>query len=394
MLPLKTKILLFPYWVILKIRHFLYDNKIKKNISFSIPVICVGNITVGGTGKTPHTEMLIRLLRNQYRVAVLSRGYKRKTKGFRIARLTDTFEEVGDEPLQIKQKFPDILIAVCTSRKEGIEKLLALPDGTQEDGSTHCAINTVAATTTATTTSCAPASDIYRPTLIILDDAFQHRKVTPSHSVVLMNYNRPIYNDNLLPIGSLRDLPEQIKRADSVIVSKSPLFGEMSGVDGIIDQQEALKQVEEEEKKWRKNLCLKEHQQLYFSTISYGEPLPVFPYDGDNRYIYSKNAVYFTGIASDKEFRDNIVGTHKIQDSIKFADHRNFLENDIVKIQRMAAKYPTAVIFTTEKDSKRLITNRYLNADLRKRLFYIPIEVEIIPTVKKEEFIASCCSLK
>ncbi|MEG0518695.1 MAG: tetraacyldisaccharide 4'-kinase [Bacteroidales bacterium] len=378
MLPFKSKLLLFPYWVILKIRHSLYDRKIKKSISYNIPVICVGNITVGGTGKTPHTEMLIRLLRDKYKVAVLSRGYKRKTKGFRIAQLTDTFEQVGDEPLQIKQKFPDILIAVCASRREGIEKLLALPEHEQD----ACASNSSGNAQSAT-------AAIYRPTLIILDDAFQHRKVTPSHSVVLMNYSNPIYNDNLLPLGTLRDLPEQIKRADSVIISKSPLFGEMRGVDGIIDQQEALKQVEEKETEWRRNLSLKEHQQLYFSTITYGEPLPVFPYEADSRYIYSKNAVYFTGIANDKEFRDNIVGSHKIQDAIKFADHRSFSESDIARIHHLAAKYPTAVVFTTEKDSKRLITNRYLNADLRKRLFYIPIEVEISPTVKKEEFIAS-----
>lgn len=393
MLPFKSKLLLFPYWVILKIRHSLYDRKIKKSTSYNVPIICVGNITVGGTGKTPHTEMLIRLLRDKYKVAVLSRGYKRKTKGFRIAQLSDTFEQVGDEPLQIKQKFPDILIAVCASRREGIEKLLALPEEAQD----ACAVAAGCGASQPASGNCGnthPAAAIYRPTLIILDDAFQHRKVTPSHSVVLMNYSNPIYNDNLLPLGTLRDLPEQIKRADSVIISKSPLFGEMRGVDGIIDQQEALKQVEEKGEEWRRNLGLKEHQKLYFSTISYGEPLPVFPYEADNRYIYSKNAVYFTGIANDKEFRDNIVGFHKIQDAIKFADHRNFSESDIAKIHHLAAKYSTAVVFTTEKDSKRLITNRYLNADLRKRLFYIPIEVEILPTVKKEEFIASCCGLK
>ena len=150
MLSLKSKILLFPYWLTLKIRHFLYDKGIKKSYSFPIPVICIGNITVGGTGKTPHAEMIIRMLQDKYRIALLSRGYKRKTKGFRIATDTDTFAEIGDEPLQIKHKFPNITVAVCADRKEGIEKLLALPEGV-------C------------------------PELIILDDAFQHRRVRPSH---------------------------------------------------------------------------------------------------------------------------------------------------------------------------------------------------------------------
>lgn len=373
MLPFKSKLLLFPYWAILKIRHSLYDRKIKKSISYNIPVICVGNITVGGTGKTPHTEMLIRLLRDKYKVAVLSRGYKRKTKGFRIAQLTDTFEQVGDEPLQIKQKFPNILIAVCASRREGIEKLLALPEHAQD----ACASNSSGNTQPA-------AAAIYRPTLIILDDAFQHRKVTPSHSVVLMNYNNPIYNDNLLPIGTLRDLPEQIKRANSVIISKTPIYGEF---DGAIDEQKALEFVNEQEKVWSEKLGLSATQQLYFSTISYGAPRPVFYNQGDTRYIYSKSAVYFTGIANDNEFRDNIVGSHKILDSIKFADHRSFSKGDISKISQMAKKHPLAIIYTTEKDSKRLIINKYINEDLRKRLFYIPIEVNIIPLSKSEEFI-------
>lgn len=360
MLPFKSKLLLFPYWVILKLRHFCYDKGIYKSVSYPVPVISIGNITVGGTGKTPHTEMLIRMLRDQYRIAVLSRGYKRKTKGFKIAAVTDTFEIVGDEPLQIKQKFPDITVAVCASRREGIEKLLALPQtgNVGEEGTV-------------------------RPNLIILDDAFQHRKVTPSHSVVLMNYNNPIDCDNLLPIGTLRDLPEQIKRADSVIISKSPFMGEY---DDMYDQQDALR-LTKEEKIRREKLGLKEHQKLFFSTILYGTPLPVFYGEGDNRYTYAQNAVYFTGIANDKEFRNNIIGSHKIMDSIRFADHRNFSRADIARIHHLAAKYPTAVVYTTEKDSKRLVANKDLSADLRKRLFYIPIEVAIVPQAKRDEFI-------
>lgn len=344
MLPLKSKILLFPYWMALKIRHFLYDKGIFKSTEYPVPVICVGNITVGGTGKTPHTEMIIRMLQDKYRIAVLSRGYKRKTKGFRIAAPQDTYTEIGDEPLQIKHKFPHITVAVCEDRCTGIEKLLALEQ--QE-----------------------------RPQLIILDDAFQHRRVRPSHSIVLINWHNPIFSDNLLPLGRLRDLPEQIKRANSVIVTKSPLFGER---DGIIDGQLAAEQLAPVAKEWRKKLGLGKGQTLSFSAIFYGSPLPVSQSDADNRYIYSGSAIFFTGIANDKEFRDHIAGSYKILNSIKYPDHYNFTPTNIKDLNNWAAKYPTSIVLTTEKDSKRLINNPYLSEELKKRLFYIPIEVRIL----------------
>ncbi len=352
MLPLKSKILLFPYWMILKMRHFLYNKGILKSTEYPIPVICVGNITVGGTGKTPHTEMIIRMVQDKYRIAVLSRGYKRKTKGFRIAAVSDTFAQVGDEPLQIKQKFPDIIVAVCEDRRTGIDNLLALPEpGNGAEGP-------------------------FRPQMIILDDAFQHRKIKPSHNIVLINWYNPLFTDNLLPIGRLRDLPEQIERAHSVIVTKCPRFGEH---DGIIDAPLAAQQIAPVAKEWRSRLGLRDDQKLCFSSIFYGSPLPVCTAEGDNRYIYSGNAVFFTGIANDTEFRNHVVGSYKVLDSIKFPDHYNFTRNNIKEINRWAAKYPTSIVLTTEKDSKRLMGNPYLSAELKKRLFYIPIEVQILP---------------
>lgn len=368
MLSFKSKLFLFPYWATLKFRHLLYNQNIIKGESFPIPVICVGNITVGGTGKTPHTEMIVKMLQEKYKVAVLSRGYKRKSKGFRLTQVRDSFEDVGDEPLQIKQKFPNVIVAVCNSRREGISKLLDIEnmpalyeaDGSKKEG-------------------------LYKPEIIILDDAFQHRKVKPSHSVVLMNYSRPIYDDNLLPIGKLRDLPEEITRANSVIISKSPMFGEIDG--SAIFEEGALKEVNTEEKAWRERLNLSAEQSLYFSIVTYGEPRLIFAEEGEQRYLYSNSAIYFTGIANDKEFNDYIVGTHKVMDSIKFADHKNFSESDIARIYSLAKRYPTATIFTTEKDSKRLINNRFLTRDVKKRLFYIPIQVKIIPNIKQQEFI-------
>ncbi len=354
MLAAKSKILLFPYWITLKFRHFLYNKGILKSTSYPIPVICVGNITVGGTGKTPHTEMIIRMLQEKYRIAVLSRGYKRKSKGFRIAGPGDTFAEIGDEPMQIKHKFPHITVAVCADRREGIEKLLALPEGSGAGavGGAAC-----------------------RPELIILDDAFQHRRVKPSHSIVLMNWNNPIYSDNLLPIGRLRDLPEQIRRADSVIVTKSPRFGEH---DSIIDDELAAEQLVPVEKEWRRKLHLRDDQKLCFSTIMYGTPAGVEGAEADNRYLYSKNAIFFTGIANDREFRDHIASSYEIQSSIKFPDHYSFTKYNIKDINNWAALHPTAVVFTTEKDCMRLTGNPYLSPDLKKRLFYIPIEVKIL----------------
>ena len=372
MLGTASKIFLFPYWLALKIRHFLYDKNLKKGSTYPVPVICVGNITVGGTGKTPHTEMLIRLLGEKYNIAVLSRGYKRESKGFRIAKVTDTFKEVGDEPLQIKQKFPNITVAVCSNRREGIERLLALPSASQNVSSQHLSDQQ----------NVAP----FRPDLIILDDGFQHRKVKPSHSIVLVNYNRPIFNDNLLPIGMLRDLPEQIKRAQSVIISKSPVA---IYTDGIMEQERTGDVVAKEEKVWREKLGLREDQNLYFSVIRYGAPLPVFFDKGDSRYVYSKTAIFFTGIANDTEFRNNLLGDYKVLDSLKFADHKNFSKSDIKRINSWAKRNPTAVIFTTEKDSKRLVTSTGLDSSVVSRLFYIPIEVSIVPDVKEAEFVKS-----
>ena len=352
MLGILSKTLLFPYWLVLKIRHFLYDKNIIKGRVFDVPVVCVGNITVGGTGKTPHTEMLIRMLSGRYNIAVLSRGYKRKTKGFRIASVNDTFKEVGDEPLQIKQKFPNVTVAVCGSRVEGIEKLLELPAG--EKG---------------------VQKDSTRPDLIILDDAFQHRKVKPSHSILLVNWSRPIFGDNLLPIGRLRDLPEQVKRANTIIITKSPVAVE---IDGIIDEEKTVAVVRAEEQKWRRNLHLRDDQKLLFSIINYCAPQPVFEGVGDSRYIYSGKAIYFTGIANDTEFRNNLVRKYKILDSLKFADHKNFSKLDVRQINNWAAKNPTAVIFTTEKDSKRLLQCTALSGSVKKRLFHIPIETVIV----------------
>ena len=176
------------------IRNRLYDYGVLPSISFPLPIICVGNINVGGTGKTPHTEYLIRLLSPTHKIAVLSRGYKRKTKGFIIATSTSTAEEIGDEPQQMHTKFPDITIAVDADRCEGVSRLLTTNPG---------------------------FSGKY-PSCIILDDAFQHRHIRAGLNIVLIDYNRPIFRDHLLPAGRLREMPCGLNRADVIIVTKCP----------------------------------------------------------------------------------------------------------------------------------------------------------------------------
>ncbi|MCC8173755.1 MAG: tetraacyldisaccharide 4'-kinase, partial [Odoribacter sp.] len=189
-----VRILLLPlsalYGLITGIRNFLFNNGVLKLKEFDIPIICIGNLTVGGTGKTPHTELIIAELKKNYRVACLSRGYKRKTKGFILANENSTAREIGDEPLQIKNKFPDIIVACDEKRVRGIENLLQLKQ---------------------------------KPEVIILDDAFQYRYVKARRNIILMDYNRPIYKDMLLPAGRLRENKSTLKRADYVIVSKCPV---------------------------------------------------------------------------------------------------------------------------------------------------------------------------
>ena len=192
-------IILAPYYWALKLRHFLYDSGLRKVHRSPVPTICIGNITVGGTGKTPHTEMLLRLLQSRpewegKNVAVLSRGYGRKSKGFRLIEADDPASMTGDEPLQIKRKFPDTTVAVDRDRMEGC-RILAGDDG------------------------CSPDSIGHKADLIILDDAFQHRALDADFKIVLMDYGRPVYKDHLLPLGRLRDLPERTSKADIVIVT-------------------------------------------------------------------------------------------------------------------------------------------------------------------------------
>ncbi len=351
--------LLFPYWLALKLRHAFYNIGLFKSYEAEVPTICVGNITVGGTGKTPHTELILRMLLESEEwkdknIAVLSRGYKRKSRGFQQVTVDGTAEDYGDEPLQIKRKFPQVTVAVDKSRKEGC-RFLCNPGLLQTSKKARRCIN----------------KDLPKADIIVLDDAFQHRAVKPSFSIVLVDYNRPTFKDHLMPVGRLRDLPERISAADIVIVTKCPTY--------IDDRQR---------EKWAKNLGIRDYnpqtaegtrkkgkkQHILFTSISYDDARPVFN-EGDPRYLYAQRLILFSGIANDEPFKRYLCGSYKIVRHFNFPDHHEFTRSDMHSIRNASDDYPTAVIMTTEKDCQRVRDCRFVPGSLKQKMFHVPIKV-------------------
>ena len=353
------KILLFPYWLTLKLRHLMYDCGLKKVHTAEVPTICVGNITVGGTGKTPHTEMIVRtLLEDPYwgskHIAVLSRGYKRATKGFQQVVCDGTAKEFGDEPLQIKRKFPSVTVAVDKSRKRGCG-FLSNPELMLTSRKARKCMH----------------KDFPKADIIILDDAFQHRALKPSVSVVLVDYSRPTFKDHLMPLGKLRDLRERISAADIVVVSKCPRF---------MDPWERSK--------WTENLKIRDDQHLFFTSIGYDHAQAVFP-EGDPHYIYTHRLILVSGIANDRPLRTYLTDSYKIIRHFDFPDHHKFGRADIATIRRAADAYPTSVVMTTEKDCQRIRDCKGISDNLKKRMFYAPIKVNFFAEDEKEAFAAT-----
>lgn len=298
---------------------------------FDIPIISVGNITVGGTGKTPHTEYLITLLQKQKLVAVLSRGYKRKTSGFVLADKTATAKTIGDEPYQIYQKFDNIIVAVDEKRSHGIEQLLNLPKP---------------------------------PEIVLLDDAYQHRSVTPRFSILLIDYNRPIQNDQFLPLGNLRESKKGIVRANCVIVTKCP-------------QAEVI-----DETKWRKSLELRDDQSLFFTTVHYDVPQPLFNAPAIN-WEESKNEkphiLVVTGVVSATGLYDYVATFAETVTTLSFSDHHDFTERDLKEISEVFDKLPNnKLIITTEKDRARLLHNPFVLESIKSILYSVGIKVEFL----------------
>ncbi len=301
------------YWIHLRIRHWLYDKAILPSIGVSVPTICVGNLAIGGTGKTPHTEYLIRFLSEQYTVAVLSRGYKRKTHGFVLADANSTAATIGDEPMQIHRKFPDLPVAVCANRVHGVKMLQRLVSNLQ---------------------------------VVILDDAMQHRSIRCSHTILLTPANSLYVEDHLLPWGNLRDLPYRSLAAQTVIVTKCPEG--MKPIDKrVIDNK----------------LRLAPFQQLYFSHIVY-EPLPED----------IKRPLIVCGIAHPEPLIEHVQKQCRKVEVLSFADHHRFTKADVKRILSASEKHD--YVLTTEKDYERLMLTS-LPKVLGDKLRPVPIRVEL-----------------
>lgn len=323
-----TKVLLLPlsiiYGVVVGIRNFLFHIGILKSRRFSVPVLCVGNITVGGTGKTPHTELIIAELRKNFRVACLSRGYKRKTSGFILSDEKSTAREIGDEPMQIKNKFPDILVACDSNRVRGIEKLQALPQP---------------------------------PEVVVLDDAFQHRYVQADKNIILVDYNRPVYDDCLLPAGRLRENTGSLKRADYIIVTKCP-----SNLQPI------------ERRILSKHLKIKPYQHLFFTKLGYG-PITSLSSKAEQITLQPDSHILcLTGIAQPGPYVEHLKTYTSHITELRYSDHHHFTKKDIQHIERtfQEIKHAEKYIFTTEKDAVRL-KNTELPKELKGQIYYIPV---------------------
>ena len=316
--------LLFPfaviYLLITKIRNLLFDYQLIKSKSFSIPVIVVGNLSVGGTGKTPQIEYLIQLLREKYKVAVLSRGYKRKTKGFLLLDDTHNAADVGDEPLQYFKKFSEIAVAVDENRAEGISLLQKYKS----------------------------------PEVVLLDDAFQHRKVKGSFYVLLTKYNDLFLDDFILPVGNLRESRAGAKRADVIIVTKCP-------VNLSVEAQNRIK-----------NRFAKYQKEVFFTTIDYSETI-----HGEKTKTLEEltnfDILLVTGIANSKPLEVFLSNKNIRYHHLKFSDHHHFSDSDITTIQRNfeTIQSDNKLILTTEKDFVRLESK--LN-----NLYYLPIKTAFL----------------
>lgn len=317
------------YGVAVSLRNELFALGILKERSFSIPVISVGNITVGGSGKTPHVEYLIRLLQDYIKVGVLSRGYKRKSHGYVLADDNSTMRDLGDEPYQIKQKFHDIYVAVDKNRCNGITRL------THDKATSNVGV-------------------------ILLDDAFQHRYVKPGLNILLVDYHRLIIYDRLLPAGRLREPLNGKQRADIVIITKCP---------------RDLKPMEF--RILTKAMDLFPYQQLFFTTIDYGTPQALF---SDKTTSLNKyNVLLVTGIASPEQMENDMKHKCRSLTSLAFEDHHLFNTKDEQRINNAFERLPSPkIIVTTEKDSTRLVNLNGLTTEIRDAIFVLPIKVKFM----------------
>jgi tetraacyldisaccharide 4'-kinase len=332
-----NQILLFPfaliYGSVVALRNLLFDFKILPSKRFNIPIISVGNLSTGGTGKTPHVEFLAKVLSEKYKIAVLSRGYGRKSSTFKIVDTNALASEVGDEPLQIKKKFKDIIMAVSGSRVSGIQKI-------KEQY---------------------PETD-----LIVMDDAFQHRYVVPSVNVLLTDYSKLFTNDFVLPAGNLREFRSGASRADIIIVTKTPHIFSPLDRRFLIDKINA-----------------KPYQKIYFTYTNYGifqnlQNDQQSPFSNDFYFERNYNVLLITGIANATNFYYYIANKTSNVRHLNFNDHHQYTLKDIQRVKTIFDNITKSdkIILTTEKDAMRLRAPELQEIVQQLPIFYIPIEVK------------------
>ncbi|HET8574095.1 MAG TPA: tetraacyldisaccharide 4'-kinase [Edaphocola sp.] len=333
-LAVLLKPLLYPlsllYGLIAWIRNRVYDKGIYNAIQFSVPVVSVGNLSAGGTGKTPHIEYLIRLLQYQFKVATMSRGYRRKTSGFILADHTATAETIGDEPMQFFQNFPEAYVTVCADRMSGIPELLHLRPDTE---------------------------------VILLDDAYQHRSVQPGLNILIMDFSKPFYKDYILPFGRLREGRSGYKRADIIIVSKCPPDGLAEGKQqDIIDRIKPLPE-----------------QQVFFTTIAYRGFYDFF----SGRPVIPPPKGYFvlvSGIARPEPLLDHLRAQAEYVHLLRYPDHHYFTASDLDEIQDTIKgwKVEGKAIVISEKDAVRLALHKEIITKWEVNIYVIPIQVRFL----------------
>ncbi len=322
------RIVLYPFAIlydfVTSLRNRLYDLGYKPSASFDLPVICIGNLSVGGTGKTPMVEYLIRLLSDRYKIATLSRGYKRTTRGFKIATSADNASTLGDEPYQFFRKFKDrVTVAV------GEERALAIPAILQEQ----------------------PVN------VILLDDAFQHRRVSPSFSILLTDFNRPFDQDVLLPAGRLRESRINAKRADVIVVTKCP---PTLSPEVMMDLEKSIRKYSS--------------KPVFFGTVHYGSPVSF----GLSTHPITDDVILVTGIANAQPLAAFVRNNFRVVHHFEFADHHEYTENDIRMVLDKLKQNPSASLLTTEKDMVKLGAPAFLQILSACQLFFLPISIQFL----------------
>lgn len=327
------------YGMVVATRNWLYDRGGRRSVALDdIPVVCVGNITVGGTGKTPMCEALIAYFRERYNVGLISRGYGRRSRGYREVETTTSWRNVGDEPKQIKTNYPDTVVVVCKNRVEGIERMRHQ----------HPEVN-----------------------LVIMDDGFQYRRLTPKLNIVMVDYTRPIYKDRMLPLGRLRDTRKQMRRAHYVVVTKCPAG--MTPLDRRII---------------RNNLELLPFQNLSFTRVVAGATYPAFPGDaGDRKVLAGSRVVAMAALGNPDPFVEGLRARYDLRGELLWGDHHPYVVKDLRRMEEaLEAAGPGAVIITTEKDAAKLGNGAKIPPEVRARIFVQPIDMGFIEESREDFF--------